>query len=100
MRMIARLFSALFLLALLAAAAAIWLPPAVPPGPGPGPPDQILPEVALSGALDRILIEKSARRITLFQKGRPVRIWPMALGFSPEGDKEREGDGRTPRAAI
>ncbi len=98
--MIARLFSALFLLALLAAAAAIWLPPAVPPGPGPGPPDQILPEVALSGALDRILIEKSARRITLFQKGRPVRIWPMALGFSPEGDKEREGDGRTPEGSY
>ena len=100
MRMIARLFTALCLLALLGAAAAIWLRPAVPPAPDPDPVPPGLPEVALSGPVDRILIEKSARRITLFQNGKPVRVWPMALGFSPEGDKEREGDGRTPEGTY
>lgn len=99
MRMIARLFSALCLLALLAAAA-LWLRPAMPPAPGPVPPGLVQPGVALSGPLDRILIEKSARRIILFQDGKPVQVWPMALGFAPEGDKEREGDGRTPEGAY
>ena len=94
MRFLARLFSALCIAALIAGAAALWLrPPVAPPGPD-------LPEVALSGPLDRILIEKSARRITLYQNGQPVRIWPIALGFSPTGDKEKQGDGRTPEGSF
>lgn len=93
MRVMARLFSVLCLAALLGAGAALWLrPPSAPP------PDR--PEPALSGPLDRILIEKSARRITLYQNGEAVRIWPMALGFAPQGDKIREGDGRTPEGSF
>jgi murein L,D-transpeptidase YafK len=92
MRLIARLFSVLCLAALLGAGAALWLrPPSLPPTG---------PEAPLSGPLDRILIEKSSRRITLFQNGQPVRIWPMALGFAPSGDKAREGDGRTPEGSF
>lgn len=90
MRVLARLFSILALLAFIGAALFLWVRPTLPPDT----PD--LPEVALSGPVDLILIEKSARRLTLFQDGKPVRIWPIALGFSPAGDKEREGDGRTP----
>ena len=90
MRVLARLFSALTLAALIAGAAMLWLRP-----PAPG-----LPEPALSGPLDRILIEKSARRITLYQNGAAVRVWPMALGFAPEGDKQRQGDGRTPEGSF
>lgn len=99
MRMIARLFSALCLLALLAGALLLLRPETFRPAPHPDP-GPTLPEVALSGPLDRILIEKSARRITLFQNDKPVRIWPIALGFAPEGDKDREGDGRTPEGIF
>ena len=45
----------------------------------------------------RILIEKAARRLTLFNDhGEIFFIFPIALGSCPTGPKEREGDGRTP----
>ena len=45
---------------------------------------------------DKILVEKGARRLTLFFGGRKLKEYHIALGFSPIGPKEREGDGRTP----
>ena len=54
------------------------------------------PATPLAGQVDRILIEKSARRMTVFRGGRPLRVYAIRLGFAPEGDKRREGDGRTP----
>lgn len=45
---------------------------------------------------DKILVEKEARRLTLFSGGRKLKAYHIALGFSPSGPKEREGDGRTP----
>lgn len=45
----------------------------------------------------RILIEKSARRLTLLDgEGKNLFSCPVALGRCPVGPKEREGDGRTP----
>ena len=45
---------------------------------------------------DRILVEKGARRLILFSADRKLKEYRVALGFSPIGPKEREGDGRTP----
>jgi murein L,D-transpeptidase YafK len=45
---------------------------------------------------DFILIEKSDRRMTLYENGAAIAHYRIALGSSPVGDKEREGDGRTP----
>ena len=92
MRTLARLFSLLVLLAIIGAAALLWVRPAPTP--------QRPPEMALSGPVDLILVEKSARRMTLFQNGQPVRTYSIALGFSPTGDKSREGDGRTPEGRF
>lgn len=58
------------------------------------------PPVPLSAPIDRILVEKSARRMTVFRDGRALRVYPIALGFAPEGDKERQGDGRTPEGVF
>lgn len=45
----------------------------------------------------RILIEKAAGKLTLFDdSGKVIYTFPVALGFSPLGPKERAGDGRTP----
>lgn len=91
MKALARLFATLTLLALIGAAAAvIWLRPV--PAPPPLPP--------LAGPVDLILVEKAARRLTLVQDGQPVRSYRIALGFAPEGDKERQGDGRTPEGRF
>lgn len=60
-------------------------PPALPP---------------LSGVVERIVVEKAARRLTLVQGGKTVRAYHIALGFSPSGDKTRQGDGRTPEGLF
>jgi hypothetical protein len=44
----------------------------------------------------RVVVEKGARRLRLYAGGELVRVRRVALGFTPEGDKVREGDGRTP----
>jgi len=46
--------------------------------------------------VDRVLIEKSARRLVLLQRDRPIRVYTVALGGDPIGHKQREGDERTP----
>ncbi len=54
----------------------------------------------LEGTVDRVLVDKSDRRLSLIQDGRVVRVYAVSLGFSPEGDKSREGDGRTPEGVF
>jgi murein L,D-transpeptidase YafK len=43
-----------------------------------------------------IVVEKAARRLTLYSNGERVRVFQIALGFEPAGDKVKQGDGRTP----
>jgi murein L,D-transpeptidase YafK len=89
----ARRGAALCALLLLACGAYIWLthfrlPPVVPP------------LVPLTGTIDRIEIDKSARTMTVFREGEALRSYEIALGFAPEGDKTRQGDGRTPEGIF
>ena len=44
----------------------------------------------------KIVVEKGARRLTLYSGGERVRVFRAALGFEPAGDKVKQGDGRTP----
>jgi len=46
--------------------------------------------------IDQIVIWKSKRRLTLFSKKKPLKIYRIRLGFDPVGPKRSEGDGRTP----
>lgn len=91
----------------LAAAAGIWImvqppvpilpvPVPVPPIPRPLP----VPDAPLTGQIDRILIEKSARRMTVWRDGRRLKTYEIALGFNPTGDKTRQGDGKTPEGIF
>lgn len=45
---------------------------------------------------DRVLVEKQARRLTLFRGNQVIGVYRVALGFTPQGDKTHEGDGKTP----
>lgn len=47
-----------------------------------------------------ILVEKSARRLVLYRDGKEERRFPVGLGFSPAGRKEKEGDGKTPEGTY
>ena len=46
--------------------------------------------------VDKIVVLKAARRLNLLYRGRVVRTYSIALGFSPRGHKTTEGDGKTP----
>ncbi|KRW94875.1 murein L,D-transpeptidase family protein [Paracoccus sp. MKU1] len=58
------------------------------------------PQAPIASPVQRILVEKSARRMTVWQESGPPRTFRIALGFAPEGDKSREGDGRTPEGLF
>lgn len=57
---------------------------------------RVSPALPHGAVADRILVEKSARRLTLFSGERVLRSYPIALGREPVGAKRFEGDGRTP----
>ena len=59
-----------------------------------------MPLPPLTGTIDRILVEKAARRLTVFRGGEALRSYTVALGASPVGDKTRQGDGRTPEGQF
>lgn len=48
----------------------------------------------------RIVIRKKDRRLELFDGETLIKTYPIALGFAPEGNKEREGDGKTPEGEF
>jgi murein L,D-transpeptidase YafK len=48
----------------------------------------------------RIVVEKNARRLAILSAGSVAKTYRIALGSAPRGDKEREGDGRTPEGAY
>lgn len=58
---------------------------------GPGGP------VALA---DSVVVEKRARRLTLYHLGRPFKQYRVALGGQPVGDKVSAGDRRTPEGVF
>lgn len=49
---------------------------------------------------DLVEVHKAQRRLTLSRAGRVLKTYRVALGFAPEGHKEREGDGRTPEGVY
>jgi murein L,D-transpeptidase YafK len=48
----------------------------------------------------RVVIHKAERRIELYSGDTLLGAWPVALGHTPEGDKEVEGDGKTPEGEF
>jgi murein L,D-transpeptidase YafK len=91
MKTLARIFSALLLLMALGLAALWILPQPAPPLPVPMP---------LTGTIDRIVIEKAARRMVVYRGAEAVKTYRIALGSAPLGPKLRQGDGRTPEGSF
>ncbi|HEX5707918.1 MAG TPA: L,D-transpeptidase [Pyrinomonadaceae bacterium] len=51
-------------------------------------------------ARPRIVVEKAARRLTLYAGDERLRVYRVGLGTSPVGDKVRSGDRRTPEGEF
>jgi murein L,D-transpeptidase YafK len=50
----------------------------------------------LATAVDRIVVVKSTRTMTLSHGGQVLKTYKVALGTEPIGQKERDGDHKTP----
>ncbi len=49
---------------------------------------------------DYVVANKSARNLALCQSGQELVSFHMGLGFAPAGDKQVEGDGKTPEGVF
>ena len=52
--------------------------------------------LAAGTTIDRIVIEKSARKLSIFLDGNQIKTYRIALGGNPVGAKQQEGDMKTP----
>ena len=50
--------------------------------------------------VDRIVVEKSKRTMTLLKQDREVRTYKIALGRDPVGPKVMQGDNKTPEGTY
>ena len=64
----------------------------------PAMPTELSP--VTDGAVDRVVVEKSKRTLTLLKQDREVRTYKIALGRDPVGPKVRQGDNRTPEGVY
>ena len=49
---------------------------------------------------EKLVIEKKERRMTAYAKGKPVRVYRVALGPAPVGPKRVQGDKKTPEGTY
>jgi murein L,D-transpeptidase YafK len=50
--------------------------------------------------IDRIVVEKSSRTLSIFRGGKKLKSYRVALGRNPVGAKEEEGDMKTPEGVY
>ncbi|MGI8641711.1 MAG: L,D-transpeptidase family protein [Pyrinomonadaceae bacterium] len=48
----------------------------------------------------RLVVRKKTRLLQIFDGEKLIKTYKIALGFAPEGDKEIEGDGKTPEGEF
>lgn len=54
----------------------------------------------LARTVERIVIDKSDRRMEVYGGGKLLKTYPIALGFAPDGAKQQQGDGKTPEGVF
>lgn len=47
-----------------------------------------------------IVVRKKERKLHLYDEAKLVKTYDIGLGFAPVGDKERQGDGKTPEGEF
>ncbi len=50
--------------------------------------------------IDKLVVYKSKHKMEAYANGSLVKTYTIALGFSPNGHKQFEGDGRTPEGTY
>jgi murein L,D-transpeptidase YafK len=60
----------------------------------------MLPTEANVAKADQVIVVKSQRSLTLLSQGKILRTYKVALGGTPVGAKEQEGDHKTPEGSY
>ena len=47
-----------------------------------------------------IVVKKKDRKLHLYDEGKLVKTYDVGLGFAPSGDKQTQGDGKTPEGEF
>lgn len=58
------------------------------------------PPLAQNAQADRIVVEKTSHRMTLYRGNSVLKIYRVALGRGGTGDKIKEGDNRVPEGIF
>jgi murein L,D-transpeptidase YafK len=58
------------------------------------------PPAATLRVVDRVVVQKAARKLLLMHGTDVVRSYHVELGLNPTGQKERSGDSRTPEGTY
>ena len=58
--------------------------------------DEPLPEMKTP----RLVVKKSERKLEVFDGEKLIKTYRIGLGFAPVGDKEKQGDGKTPEGEF
>ena len=53
-------------------------------------------DIATNCVINKIIVEKSRRKMSVYQDDVLLKTYKISLGFNPVGHKQEEGDGRTP----
>lgn len=48
----------------------------------------------------RIVVKKAERKLEVFDGDKLIKTYRVGLGFAPAGDKEKQGDGKTPEGEF
>ena len=54
----------------------------------------------ISQKITEIVVKKSKRKLYLFSGDEIIKSYKIDLGFTPEGHKNFEGDGKTPEGSY
>jgi murein L,D-transpeptidase YafK len=54
------------------------------------------PPLRAGTTIDRIVVEKSAKKLSIFCDGKQIKSYRIALGRNPVGAKQEKGDMKTP----
>lgn len=58
------------------------------------------PQLPLDTKIDCLQVQKSKHQLLAYSKGKLIKTYKISLGKNPKGDKEFEGDKKTPEGVY
>ena len=83
-----------------ATSSATMTAPSPTPSPAPSPTPVKTPVIMVKASKPALVVRKSERILELYDGDTKLAGYSIGLGWSPEGHKQKEGDGKTPEGTY